>query len=275
LQRRSPLAAPLLALSVLVKLYTLVLAPLFLAAALALRWGWRRVAVGAFLGAVAVILACAPWWSGGDLIDGFRTGLDRSQHFDHVSPYSLAQQWELEKIAEDATDPNYLRQFASSDVVPQERQDDLRNRFALAFIVLAGLLALSRWRGRLTGPVALETLLLLLLLLTNLYPWYLIPVVAVALLRPDRLQLVYLFVATGLGIVYYPMYVYAHFNTEWTRFEVHLFLALFLTVPMLFFLAARLILGLVHLGAPGAVSIPRLSGASVPQLRTGERARSR
>ena len=275
LQRRSLLAGPLLALSVLVKLYTLVLAPLFLAAALAARWGWRRVATGTLLGAAAVALVVTPFWSGGEMIDGFRNGLDRSQRFDHVSPYSLAQQWELEKIARSAEDPNWLRQYASSDIVPRERQDELRNRFALTFIVLAGLLALSCWRGRATGSVALETLLLLLLLLTNLYPWYLIPVIAVALLRPDRLQLTYMFVATALGLVYYPMYVYGHFNTGWTRFEVHLFLALFLTAPMLLFLLARVVQGVLYLRAPGSLRMPRLPRPAEARLPAGERLRSR
>jgi hypothetical protein len=32
------------------------------------------------------------------------------------------------------------------------------------------------------------------------------------------------------------MYVYAHFTTEWSRFHVHLFLALFLTLPILLYL---------------------------------------
>ena len=114
--------------------------------------------------------------------------------------------------------------------------------------MLSALLsAAAVWQGRAPELAAAETLLLLLLLTTNLYGWYLIPVFALLSLRLDRLNLGYIAVATTLGLVYYPMYVYAHFNTAWTRFEVHQFLALFLTAPILVYLLARLGLGLLNL----------------------------
>lgn len=34
-----------------------------------------------------------------------------------------------------------------------------------------------------------------------------------------------------------PLYVFAHFSTDWSRLQVHLFLSLFLTVPMVVYLA--------------------------------------
>ena len=77
------------------------------------------------------------------------------------------------------------------------------------------------------------------LLLTNLYPWYLIPLVAILALRHDRLGLGYLFVATALGLAYYPAYVFARFDSGWPGLTIHLFLALFLSAPMLAFLAAE------------------------------------
>jgi len=63
-------------------------------------------------------------------------------------------------------------------------------------------------------------------------------------MRLDRLGLAYVGVATLLGLAYYPMYVYAHFNTEWTRYQVHLFLALFLSMPVIVYLVARVGYGL-------------------------------
>ena len=51
---------------------------------------------------------------------------------------------------------------------------------------------------------AVVTLMLFALLLTNLYPWYLIPIFAILALRPDRLGLTYLFAASALGLAYYP-----------------------------------------------------------------------
>ena len=59
LQRKSPLAGPLLALSALVKLYTVALAPIFVVVALKGRWGWRNVATTIALTAVAVVVTCA------------------------------------------------------------------------------------------------------------------------------------------------------------------------------------------------------------------------
>lgn len=240
LQRRSPLAGPLLALSALVKFYTLALLPLFVVAVLAARWGWRRIAVAGALTAATVLLVCLPFWGGGEMVQGLRTGLERSQAYDHVSIYSLAQQYEQERVAERSRDPDVIRERPSAEILPDATRTALRTGFAAAFAGLAGLLAWRVRRGQPMEMAAASTLLLFLLLLTNLYPWYLIPVFAVITLRLDRAGLAYLFTATALGLLYYPMYIYGHFTTIWTRFQTHLFLALFLTLPMVLLLAVRL-----------------------------------
>ena len=240
LQRRSPLAGPLLALSALVKFYTLALLPIFLVAVLAARWGWRRIAVSVALTAATVVLVCLPFWSGGDMVQGLRTGLERSQQYDHVSLYSLAQQYEQEQIAQRSSTPDRLRERPSFEILAEATREALRNGFAVAFAGFAILLAWGTRRGQPIEVAAATTLLLFLLLLTNLYPWYLIPVFAVITLRLDRAGLAYLFTATTLGLLYYPMYVYGHFTAIWTRFHTHLFLALFLTLPVLLLLLVRL-----------------------------------
>jgi hypothetical protein len=239
LRKQSPMAGPLLALSALVKFYTLALVPIFLVAMLAGKWGWRRIGATAGLTLVSVVLVCAPYWSGGEMVDGLREGLERSQQMDHVSLYSLAQQYELEQEALGSGDPDFIRSRPSAEIISEATKDSLRNGFALAFILGAGLLALSVRRGRSVEAASAETLMLFVILLTNLYPWYLIPILAVLALRPDRSGIAYLVGATVLGLVYYPMFVYAHFNTEWSRYEVHQFLALFLTAPILVLLLVR------------------------------------
>ena len=173
------------------------------------------------------------------MVDGLREGLDRSQAMDHVSLYSLAQQHELEQVAIHSEDTEFIRSRPSDEILTDATKDRLRNGFALAFILGAALLALSVWKGRSVEAASAETLLLFVILLTNLYPWYLIPILAVLALHPDRSGIAYLIGATVLGLVYYPMFVYAHFNTEWSRYEVHQFLALFLTAPILLLLIAR------------------------------------
>jgi hypothetical protein len=108
--------------------------------------------------------------------------------------------------------------------------------FAIGAVLLAGAVA----RGRSVEAAAVDTLLLFCLLVTNLYPWYLIPIVALLALRNDRLSRRYLFAATALGLAYYPAYVFARFDQQWPELTIHLFLALFLTVPIVGFLGYRL-----------------------------------
>jgi hypothetical protein len=240
LERRSPLAGPLLALSALVKLYTVALAPIFIAVALRERWGWRRIAATVALTALAVTLTAAPWWGDGELVGGLRAGLEESQEMDHVSPLSLVRQYAQEQIAADSLEPELVRSRPSFEIVPERTQDHVQAAFTATFVVTALLIALAVWRGRPPALAAAETLLLLFLFMTNLYPWYLIPVVALLALRPDRLGTGYVVGATALGLVYYPMFIFGHFNSGWTRFHIHLFLALFLTVPIVVYLVARL-----------------------------------
>jgi hypothetical protein len=84
-----------------------------------------------------------------------------------------------------------------------------------------------------------DTLMLFSLLVTNLFPWYLIPIVASLALRKSRRGLSYVFAGTTLALAYYPAYVYARFGSGWDELTLHLFLALFLTVPMLIYLIAE------------------------------------
>lgn len=239
-RRASWLAAPALALSVLVKLFTAAVGPLFLIEAIKRGWRAREFAVGLVAAALVTVAVAAPFWDGGDLWTGMREGTRLSQRMDHVSPLSLAQQREREKLADSSPENAFLRQYASADVVPEAKQDELRRQFAIAF----GLLALLVIAARLADAISFEraaalTLMLFSLLMTNLYPWYLIPIVALLALDLEPLGLAYVFAGTLLGLCYYPAYVWGHFNSGWQKYDVHLFLAVFLTAPLLAFLAAE------------------------------------
>src|ERR671920_963638 len=91
-RRKSVVAGPMFALSALVKLFTIVLAPLLLAFTLRDRWGWRRLALAGSLALVVVVLSVTPFWADGAMIDGLREGTAKSQEMNHVSILSLAQQ---------------------------------------------------------------------------------------------------------------------------------------------------------------------------------------
>src|ERR687893_2231816 len=64
-RRKLLIAGPLLALSALVKLFTIVLAPLLFAVSLRDRWGWRSLALAGALGLLVVIVSVMPFWADG------------------------------------------------------------------------------------------------------------------------------------------------------------------------------------------------------------------
>jgi len=222
LQRASVLAGPLLMMAALVKLFAIVLAPLFVVAALRAGWPLRKIAVTLGLSLALAVALIAPFWAGGDMYDGFREALTTSQIYNSSSPYSLVREY--------LTERNYT-----------EATVDLARR---AFIGVFGLAVLALcwrvWRGRPVEPALLETLMLFLLCVSLLYPWYLIPLVAVVALRPSRMALVYVFAGTLLGLLYHPLSLWAWFNGHFSVMQVHLFEALLLAIPMLLFMAAEL-----------------------------------
>jgi hypothetical protein len=235
------LAAPAFALSALVKLFTLAAAPLFLVETLKRRWRPRQYAVGLVATVIVAVAVIAPFWDGGDLWDGMREGTRLSQKMDHVSPYSLMMQHEKAKLAAATHNPRTLL-YASTDVLPQSTQDAIRREFTVAFLVLAVLVIAARLIDLISFERATAlTLILFSLLMTNLYGWYLIPIVALLALELDPLGIAYTFAGTLLGLCYYPAYVWGHFNSGWSKTDVHLFLAVFLTAPLLAFLVVELV----------------------------------
>jgi hypothetical protein len=222
-----------LALSALVKFNPLVLAPLMVAVMLRDRWEPRRLLATAALTLVVIAGVSFPWWSGGDLIDGVTRGLEQSQQMDHVSVSSLTRQWFQDQEAQGLSPAkaNIIRAQGSYDVVSQEIRDRIDLVYGGVIAALTLLIALAVWRGAPVEPAAAATMLILILFGTNFYAWYLIPVFALMLLRPNRYTLLYVAMASTAALVYYPMFVYAHFTSGWNRFQVHQFLALFLTLP--------------------------------------------
>ncbi|HYJ12259.1 MAG TPA: glycosyltransferase 87 family protein [Thermomicrobiales bacterium] len=241
LQRKSPLAGPLLALSALVKLYTVALLPIFIVVALKGKWGWQRITLTVAATAITVVAVSTPYWGEGELVTGLRAGLEESQEMDHVSPLSLARQYAQQVEAETYPNPTFPLSRPSFEIVPQSVQDQIDLWFTVAFVICVLALALAVWFGRPPELAAAETLLLLFLLMTNLYPWYLIPVIALMAMRPDRWSRWYVILATLAGLVYYPMFVFGHYNSGWSRFHIHQFLAIFLVGPILIYGLARIV----------------------------------
>ena len=236
-ERGGWLAGPALVLSGFVKLFTFALGPLFFVETIKRHWRPRTYLLALVVSLVVAVGVTAPFWDGGDLWTGVKEGTRLGQRMDHVSPLSLAQQRLKEELAHKTPALHYLEKYASADVVPQKQQDRLHREFAAIFAGLALLVLIARIANLLSFERAgALTMMLFALLMTNLYPWYLIPIIALLAIELDGAGLAYIFAGSLLGLAYYPAYVWAHFNTDKTLFEVHLFLALFLTAPMIAYL---------------------------------------
>jgi hypothetical protein len=218
---RSWLCLPLATASALVKYFTFQIVPLFLLAMLLSRQRPQTIALALIGSLVVTVASVAPFWDGGQMLEGIDRVDEAYETSAHVGLISLYEQ--------------------SRRDGPRDRADPQRNRFAALYVLLALPAFLGVLRGRAVSAAALDLYLLFIVLMTLLYPWYLIPAVALLALRPRPLGLAYLFVATGLGLAYYPYYVWARFNSGYDVFERHLFLALFITVPILVFLAMELL----------------------------------
>ena len=192
------------------------------------------------------------------MVDGLREGTAKSQEMNHVSVLSLAQQAVSTRSVSSGLAPLISIGSGFPSSVPGESstlpawqtktvlglpsiaaRKALVTRICIAvFVALALGIAVAVARGRVMEAGVVETLMLFSLLVTNLYPWYLIPIVASLALWQSRRGLAYIFAGTTLGLAYYPAYVYARFGSGWDELTLHLFLALFLTVPMLIYLIA-------------------------------------
>ena len=216
LKRGSWLALPALTFSVLVKYFTLQLGPLFLLVMFARKWRWRTVAVSIAGSLVVAAICILPFWSDGKMVDGIGDVGDAYNHSSHVSIISLVRQYRIRGLTQTEARPFGSHQLLFAGICAVA---------ALPFLWRAR-------RGKHVEQTAIDLTLLFLLLLSLLYPWYLITVIALLALRRNRFDAGYLFIATTLGLLYYPAYVWAWHGSGYDRLTRHLFLAMFLTMPI-------------------------------------------
>ncbi|CAA9535132.1 MAG: hypothetical protein AVDCRST_MAG73-1314 [uncultured Thermomicrobiales bacterium] len=235
------LTGPALAAGALVKFFVLPLAPLLAVAHLRTRGGRRALLPATLGGAIVVVGLVAPFWAGGAMWDGLKEGTTESQAMNHVSPFSLTQQLWRQERAQAVPEGSAFRQMEQrwewERPFPEDDLALLRQRFGIAFAAVVALLALAVWRGFALERALVVAYLAFALLLTNLYAWYLIPAFALLALRLDRLGAAFMWIQTGLGLAYYPVYVWARYQSGYDELEIHLFLARFLTVPIVVYLA--------------------------------------
>jgi hypothetical protein len=241
LRGRSWLALPLLTISALVKYFTLQLGPLFLVVMIAQRWRLRTVMVSIAVSLLVAAICIVPFWSGGEMLEGIEDVGAAYNRSSHVSIISLARQYRIQGMSQ-----------ADSRGVSAYRE---------WFAVTCALLSLPiLWRsrhGRYVTQAAIDLMLIFLLLLSLLYPWYLIAIIPLLAIRRTPFETAYLFVGTTLGLAYYPAFVWAWYGSGYARFERHLFLAMFLTLAILAYFIARFV---------DAIWIRQTSAANVTSL---------
>jgi hypothetical protein len=225
LKRRSWLAAPLLAASAMVKFFTASLAPLFAMVVLEQKWSRAKLILSLVASVALVLGAFAPFWANGAMIGGLDRGIEAYGSLNSVSIYSLVRE--------------YLRQRQVSEDVQSLIWWTLGGLFALCALLVM-------WKLGSDGRIERATVDMLLLfsaLLTLLFPWYLIPTVAILALKHDGIEFAFLLVFSALGLVYYPLSAWAWSGPGWSPLQIHLFQALFLTVPVILFLVVRVVHG--------------------------------
>jgi hypothetical protein len=143
----------------------------------------------------------------------------------HVSIISLVRQYRIQGLTQEES-----RSVSSHQPL-----------FAAGFLLLSLPILWRSRQGRHVVQAAIDLSLVFLLLLSLLYPWYLVAVIPLLVIRGSPPAIAYLLVATMIGLAYYPAYVWAWHGSGYARLERHLFLAIFLTLPILAYFLVRLI----------------------------------
>ena len=222
LRRRLVIALALLALATSIKFYTAPVAVVFAFYMLRQRWSARRLAVAALLVALTLAAVVVPFWSGGQMLAGLRDGgLVYMRDLYSSSILSLARQAAVESGA------------ASVDAVE-----------LCAGLALVAMTGSALWAGRRAGDPAVVAAVVLgwaLLLATNLFPWYLVTLVAAIAAAGDEGSLAYLFPATLLGGLYYFVSITCWSLIPTRSLLIHVMEACTITVPLLVFAVWRTI----------------------------------
>lgn len=208
LLRQSWLALPALTASALVKVVTLPLFPLFL-------WEmWRRypararIAASAVAAAGVALVLVGPFWHNGLMITGWLKAL---------RVVNIIKTSSLVSIVTEA--------LAGSDGLILAA----RAIFAALFLVVAILLIRSQ------RPVEQRiafTLLASYFLVSNYFPWYLVPVFAVLCLRPSPADRGFILLASLIGLLLTPFDVWAWGNSGWSSLLIHIVQAILVLLPL-------------------------------------------
>ena len=215
-QRARPfwvLTLPLLAIAVLIKP---TCAPLLWVFAIWLRragWTWQRFLLSGVLAIVVACVAFWPFWSGGAMLAGWQKGISSSVSFSTGSFVSLARDWLQARGTEDGT------LMLIRPVLLQW----------LLFITLV-----SPWIFRHFEHNLAVILATFYLLAGSLFSWYLLPIIAVLALRPNRVSCWYILAASMVAFQFNVLSVWAWFNSPFAGqpLQIHVWESVILALPL-------------------------------------------
>jgi hypothetical protein len=216
LKRRSWLVGPLLAVATLIKLLAAPLAYVFAWQMWRDKWGWRDLLLAGSTATLVTLASVAPFWAGGRFVGGKLQAISTQQEIMRTSSlYSLSHEF-LQHAQEPEGTFFLIRVFFLA---------------AFAFMTLISVRHFAEFEQNLA-----YILLLFVLLVSSFFAWYLIPVMALLVLRSDRISRVYLYWATLFGLIFYTFSVWAWFNSGLTPFQVRSYAAMYTVLPVIGFI---------------------------------------
>jgi hypothetical protein len=214
LKRRSWMTLPLLFLSALVKVFTVALLPLFLLMLVTRTWGRAILLPSGLVAAAITCMFVAPFWSDGRMLNGMSQAIEFANNLKTASVFSFVS--------------GYLHQH-----MPGANLEFVRPLFGLLFLSLSGI---TLWRVKTFDRVLVHVLLLLYTLVGSIQPWYWIPVIGLLVLRHDVTGIAYLLVSSAIGLLIYPLDVWARFESGLPFAHRHLMGTILLSFPAFVFL---------------------------------------
>ncbi|MHB1294860.1 MAG: glycosyltransferase 87 family protein [Anaerolineae bacterium] len=220
---RSFVTLPLVLLATMVKFFIApALAMVFLAMLLQ-RWRPRQIALAVCSAVLVAVAVVAPFWADGRFPAGMVNGVLAYGNMNTASVFSLARE--------------FLR---TRDIASQRDTMIVWGALSAVYGVIFLYLAILLGKRRSLLDTLIDALLLVFVMLSSLFPWYVIPVFALIAWRGTKPALVFAIVYATLGLLYYPASVWAWAQEGWTQPTIHAFQALILAAPIIAFVLGRM-----------------------------------
>lgn len=221
LNKQSVLSGVWFMASMLIKVFTIALAPLLLYQ-MKLQLGIKKTLLSLFGAFLVAVISILPFWENGAMLTGTLEGMTSTRTFHNISLYSLVKE--------------YLR--FQPELLPY--LVFVQPVFVLLFLGISIRIIFLVRGGTSFISGLIQTYLWFLLLVSIFYQWYLLPVLALIAFNPTRKHLLLGFVITAFGLFDYMLSVFFWFDLRLEPHLNHFIRSFFLTVPILLYLMNEL-----------------------------------